>query len=137
MNDLRATERFSNRVEDYVRFRPDYPKAMLQWLQDAHGVTPQWLVADVGAGTGISSKLFLDADYRVIAVEPNAAMRTAAERWLGHDKNFRALDGRADATGLAAHSVDLVSVAQAFHWFDAEAAIAESTACFGPAAASG
>ena len=118
MNDLRATERFSNRVEDYVRYRPDYPRAMLDWLQREHGVTPQWLVADIGAGTGISSKLFLDADYRVIAVEPNAAMRAAAEKWLGHEHNFRALDGRADRTGLAAHSVDLVSVAQAFHWFD-------------------
>jgi len=121
MNDLRATERFSNRVEDYVRYRPDYPRAMQDWLQREHGVTPQWLVADVGAGTGISSKLFLDADYRVIAVEPNAAMRGAAEKWLGLDEHFRALDGRADKTGLAAHSVDLVSVAQAFHWFDQDA----------------
>ncbi|WP_266167998.1 class I SAM-dependent methyltransferase [Dyella subtropica] len=120
MNDLQATERFSNRVEDYVRYRPDYPHALLRWLQSEHGVTPRWLVADIGAGTGISSKLFLDADYHVIAVEPNVAMRTAAEHWLGRDKNFRSLAGRADATGLAAHSVDLISVAQAFHWFDEE-----------------
>jgi SAM-dependent methyltransferase len=122
MNDLHATERFSNRVEDYVRYRPDYPKAMLAWLQREHGVTSRWLVADIGAGTGISSKMFLDADYRVIAVEPNAAMRAAAERWLGLDDHFRSLEGRADATGLAAASVDLISVAQAFHWFDRAAA---------------
>lgn len=121
MTDLQSTERFSNRVEDYVRYRPDYPRALLQWLQKEHGVTPRWLVADIGAGTGISSKMFLNADYHVIAVEPNAAMRSAAEQWLGLDENFRALDGRADATGLAAHSVDLISVAQAFHWFDEEA----------------
>ncbi|SFS19302.1 Methyltransferase domain-containing protein [Dyella sp. OK004] len=120
-NDLQSTERFSNRVEDYVRYRPDYPHALLQWLQSVHGVTPRWLVADIGAGTGISSKMFLDADYHVIAVEPNAAMRSAAEQWLGRDENFRSLDGHADATGLAAHSVDLISVAQAFHWFNEEA----------------
>ncbi|TBR39706.1 MULTISPECIES: class I SAM-dependent methyltransferase [Dyella] len=122
MTDLQSTERFSNRVDNYVRYRPDYPRAMLQWLEHEHGVNPRWLVADIGAGTGISSKLFLDGDYKVIAIEPNAAMRGAAERWLGHDEHFRSLDGRADATGLAAASVDLVSVAQAFHWFDQDAA---------------
>ena len=79
MTDLESTERFSDRVADYVRFRPDYPVAMLQWLQSEFGVTPQWLVADIGAGTGISSKLFLDGGYPVIAVEPNAPMRAAAE----------------------------------------------------------
>jgi SAM-dependent methyltransferase len=121
MADLQSTERFSDRVEDYVRYRPDYPAALLRWLQDAHGISPQWLVADIGAGTGISSKMFLDADYRVMAVEPNAAMRAAAEKWLGRDKNFRAIEGRADHTGIAAHSIDLISVAQAFHWFDEDA----------------
>lgn len=122
MTDLQSTERFSNRVDNYVRFRPDYPRAMLHWLEREHGVNPRWLVADIGAGTGISSKMFLDGDYKVIAIEPNAAMRAAAEHWLGHDEHFRSLDGRADATGLAAASVDLVSVAQAFHWFDHDAA---------------
>lgn len=121
MNKLDSTQRFSNRVEDYVRYRPDYPPALLAWLRDEYGVDPGWLVADVGAGTGISSKMFLDAGLRVIAVEPNAPMRAAAEQWLGDNERFRAVDGRADATGLADASVDLVSVAQAFHWFDPEA----------------
>lgn len=120
MNKLDSTQRFSNRVEDYVRCRPDYPPALLAWLRNEHGVDPGWLVADVGAGTGISSKMFLDAGLRVIAVEPNAPMRAAAEQWLGGNERFRAVDGRADATGLADASVDLVSVAQAFHWFDPE-----------------
>jgi SAM-dependent methyltransferase len=118
MADLRSTERFSDRVADYVRYRPDYPVAMLQWLRDAHGVTPAWRVADVGAGTGISSKMFLDAGHAVVAVEPNAAMRAAAVAWLHDYPQFRAVDGRADATTLDDDSVDLVSVAQAFHWFD-------------------
>ncbi|MFK2873334.1 class I SAM-dependent methyltransferase [Dyella lipolytica] len=118
MENLRSTERFSDRVADYVRYRPDYPSAMLDWLRDTYGVDASWRVADVGAGTGISSKMFLDAGHTVIAVEPNAAMRQAAETWLGDNSRFHAVDGRADATTLADDSVDLVSVAQAFHWFD-------------------
>lgn len=122
MQPANATERFSDRVADYVRYRPDYPTALLTWLQDERGVTPAWRVADVGAGTGIASKMFLDAGYRVTAVEPNAAMRDAAIAWLGGNPRFQAVDGRADATGLPDASVDLVTAAQAFHWFDPEAA---------------
>ena len=118
MNTLQSTERFSDRVADYVRYRPTYPAVMIDWLRKAHGVTSDWRVADIGAGTGISSKMFLDAGHSVIAVEPNAAMRGAATEWLGSDPKFRAVDGRADATTLDKGSVDLVSVAQAFHWFD-------------------
>jgi Methylase involved in ubiquinone/menaquinone biosynthesis len=121
MSDLHSTARFSDRVDDYVRYRPDYPPALIEWLQREQGVDANWRVADVGAGTGISSKMFLDAGYRVTAVEPNAPMRTAAERWLQAYENFDAIDGRADATGLPDASVDLVTVAQAFHWFDQEA----------------
>lgn len=117
MNDLRSTERFSDRVEDYVRYRPDYPRALVDWLRGL-GVRSDWLVADVGAGTGISSKLFLDAGHRVTAVEPNAAMRAAAARWLGGEGRYQAVDGTAEATGLPDGSVDLVIAAQAFHWFD-------------------
>ncbi|AHX12692.1 methyltransferase [Dyella jiangningensis] len=125
MSDLNATERFSDRVADYVRYRPDYPMAMLEWLQHTYGVNPHWLVADVGAGTGISSKLFLDGGYRVIAVEPNEPMRKAAEQWLGDNERFRTIGGHATATGLDDTSIDLVTVAQAFHWFDQAAARAE------------
>ena len=118
---LNTTSRFSDRVEDYVRYRPDYPPALLAWLQDEQGVDRHWHVADVGAGTGISSRMFLDAGYRVTAVEPNGPMRAAAEQWLRDFPAFDAVDGTADATGLADASVDLVTVAQAFHWFDEEA----------------
>ena len=120
MSELHSTSRFSDRVDDYVRYRPDYPPALLDWLQREQGVDSGWHVADVGAGTGISSKMFLDAGYRVTAVEPNAPMRAAAEHWLQAYAGFAAVDGRADATGLPAASVDLVAVAQAFHWFDEE-----------------
>lgn len=120
--DVRATERFSDRVADYVRYRPDYPPALPAWLHGELGVTSGWRVADIGAGTGISAKLFLDAGHSVIAVEPNAAMREAAVAWLGGNPRFRAVDGRADASGLPDADIDLVTVAQAFHWFDPEAA---------------
>ncbi len=118
---LDSTHRFSDRVADYVRYRPDYPAALIDWLSDAHGLVPSWTVADVGAGTGISSRMFLDAGNTVFAVEPNAPMRAAAERWLGGNPRFHAVDGSAEATTLAAGSVDLVTAAQAFHWFDADA----------------
>ena len=119
---LQSTARFGDRVDDYVRYRPDYPMALLDWLQREQGVDSSWRVADIGAGTGISSKLFLDAGYRVTAVEPNAPMRAAAEHWLKAYAGFDAVDGGADATGLPDASVDLVTVAQAFHWFDEDAA---------------
>lgn len=122
MSAASATERFSDRVADYIRYRPDYPHVLLDWLQDELGVANDLHIADVGAGTGISSKLFLDAGYRVTAVEPNAAMRAAMTAWLGSIPGFRAVAGRSDATGLPDHSVDLVTVAQAFHWFDPESA---------------
>lgn len=116
------TERFSSRVADYVRYRPGYPPALLAWLHGDIGVSPTTAVADIGAGTGISTRLFLDAGHPVVAVEPNAAMREAAERWLAADHPQLAfVDGTAEATTLADASVGLISVAQAFHWFDTKA----------------
>ena len=120
------TERFSDRVDDYVRYRPGYPPALVDYLH-GHGALPRGgIVADIGSGTGISSALFLDAGSTVYAVEPNAAMRAAAERWLGSRPQFHSIDGRAEATTLDDASVDLVAAGTAFHWFfDREAVRAE------------
>jgi len=117
-----SAARFSNRVDDYVRYRPGYPPALLQWLHQENGVARQERVADIGAGTGISSRMLLAAGHPLVAVEPNAAMRAAAEQWLAPDyPDFRAVDGNAEATGLADGSIGLISAAQAFHWFDTTA----------------
>jgi len=87
-------------------------------LRDACGLTPQSVVADIGAGTGILTELFLRNGNRVFAVEPNPEMREAGERQLKHDPNFLSVAGRAEATTLASGSVDIVAAGQAFHWFD-------------------
>lgn len=118
---MNPTERFTERVENYIRFRPGYPEAVVDVLERA-GLPSGGVVADVGAGTGISSALFLRRGYRVTAVEPNGAMRAAAESALGGTDRFQALAGRAEATGLSADFADLVICAQAFHWTDRPAA---------------
>ncbi|HEY2347162.1 MAG TPA: class I SAM-dependent methyltransferase [Xanthomonadaceae bacterium] len=115
---LDPTSRFSDRVEDYVRHRPDYPAALLPWLRDACGIDAGWRVADIGAGTGISTRMWLDAGHEVIGVEPNAAMRSAAQAaFTGHPRAAW-IDGSAECTSLPDASVDLVCAAQAFHWFE-------------------
>jgi SAM-dependent methyltransferase len=109
-----STRRFSDRVEDYVRYRPDYPAAILSAL----GVRADQMVADIGSGTGISTELFLRAGCQVYAVEPNDDMRAKAEELLATYPGFVSVDGTAEATGLAAGSFDLIVAGQAFHWFD-------------------
>jgi len=115
------TKRFDDRVGDYVRHRPGYPPALIAHLRAGGWLPPQAVVADIGAGTGISTAMFLDAGCIVHAVEPNAPMLAAARARLGDRAGFHAVDGRAEATTLADASVDLVAAAQAFHWFDTDA----------------
>jgi ubiquinone/menaquinone biosynthesis C-methylase UbiE len=122
-----GTQRFSNRVDNYVRYRPTYPRGVLDILRDETGLTPSSIVADVGSGTGISAELFLQNGNTVYAVEPNEPMRRAASDRLGNDPRFHCIAGTAEATTLANHSVDYVVAAQAFHWFDAATARAEFT----------
>ena len=126
------TERFSNRVEDYVRARPRYPDAVVSWLRATFGLVSSATIADVGAGPGISAELFLRHGCTVFAVEPNDAMREAAIRRLGADSRFRAVNARAEATTLPPASMDAVVAAQAFHWFDREAFRAECTRILRP-----
>ena len=116
-----VTARFTDRVDDYVRWRPSYPSDVIRLLQETTGIVPPATVADIGAGTGISAALLLDAGYEVHAVEPNAAMRAAADKWLQFRPGNHSHPGRAEATQLPEASVDLVLAAQAFHWFEPQA----------------
>jgi SAM-dependent methyltransferase len=113
-------ERFTDRVADYERYRPGYPPALVERLLASGALPPHATVADVGSGTGISTALFLDAGCTVFAIEPNAAMRSAAETRLGDRAGFRSIDALAEATTLSAASVDLVAAGTAFHWFDSD-----------------
>jgi SAM-dependent methyltransferase len=119
------TTRFSDRVDDYVQYRPGYPSELVGLLRRECGLGPGRDVADVGSGTGKLTELLLATGARVYAVEPNDGMRRASERLLGKVPGFVSIDGRAEATGLPGASVDLVTAAQAFHWFDQVAARAE------------
>lgn len=113
-----STLRFTDRVSNYVKYRPGYPPQVMQHLAAACGLNNQSTVADVGSGTGIFTKLLLDAGYSVYAVEPNAAMRLAAEQHLAGYTNFFSVNGTAEATTLETESVDAIICAQAFHWFN-------------------
>ena len=121
-----TADRFTNRVDDYVKGRPGYPPGVVETLRSRCGLVPAWTVADIGAGTGISTAMLLDAGCTVIAVEPNTVMREAAASRLGGNPRFRVIDAPAEATMLPDRSVDLVFAAQAFHWFDRPRFRAES-----------
>lgn len=112
------TQRFSSRVENYVRYRPDYPSAVLELMRKKCGLSPDSNVADVASGTGIFTRMLLENGNRVFGVEPNDAMRHAAERLLKDYSRFTSVAGSAEATALADHSVDFVTAAQAAHWFE-------------------
>lgn len=115
-----ATTRFSSRVENYVRYRPGYPRDVLQTLQAECRLTSAHVVADIASGTGIWTRMLLENGNRVFGVEPNAEMRQAGERLLAGLPNFISVTGTAEATTLADQSIDLVTAAQAAHWFDRE-----------------
>jgi len=112
-----STRRFSERVEDYARYRPKYPPDLIPLLQTEIGLSPGWRIADVGSGTGLSAEPFLTLGCEVFGVEPNDEMRAAAESCLGN-RPFRSVAGKAEATTLPPASVDLVLAGQAFHWFE-------------------
>jgi SAM-dependent methyltransferase len=113
-----ATSRFSDRVENYVRYRPGYPAEVIQTLKTKCGLTPSQVVADVASGTGIWTRMLLENGNPVFGVEPNAEMRQAGERLLAGFPGFTSVAGTAEATTLKDRSVDFVTAAQAAHWFD-------------------
>jgi SAM-dependent methyltransferase len=120
-----ATSRFSDRVENYVRYRPGYPRDVLRALENDCGLAPDHVIADVASGTGIWTLMLLENGNRVFGIEPNAEMRRAGERLLAEFPKFTSIAGTAEATTLPNDTVDFVTAAQAAHWFDRERARGE------------
>lgn len=117
---MKTTERFSNRVEKYIKYRPGYPPEMLDVFRKEMNLQPSSIVADIGAGTGISAKVFLENENTVYGIEPNKAMREASLEFLSDFPKFKSVSGTSENTNLPDNSVDYIVAAQAFHWFEGE-----------------
>lgn len=112
------TTRFSDRVDDYIKYRPGYPEQIIGILSNRIGLNKNSIIADIGSGTGISTNLFLKNGNKVFGVEPNKEMREAAELTYATHSNFISINGTAEKTNLKELSVDIIFSAQAFHWFN-------------------
>jgi SAM-dependent methyltransferase len=128
-----ATSRFSDRVENYVRYRPGYPAEVLRILQRECGLTASHVVADIASGTGIWTRMLLENGNKVFAIEPNQEMRLAGEHQSAGFPKFSSVAGTAEATALPDATVDFVTAAQAAHWFDRKAARREFVRILKPA----
>jgi len=112
------TTRFTDRVENYIKYRPSYPADVIEYLKSEGILKDDTVIADIGSGTGLSAEMFLKNGNSVYGVEPNDAMREAAEKLLSVYSNFRSINATAEETALPVNSIDLIICAQAFHWFD-------------------
>ena len=115
-------KRFSSRVENYIKYRPSYPLEIIDFLKEKNILAEDTVIADIGSGTGILTRVILDNGNQVYGVEPNKDMREAAEKILQGFTNFTSLEGSAESTGLEENCIDLITAGQAFHWFDVEEA---------------
>ena len=118
---MNNTARFDGKGEIYAKARPSYAAELLDYIKNTMNVPNGSVFADIGSGTGIFTEQLLNCGYRVYAVEPNEDMRKKAEENLSEYENFVSVDGTDINTRLLNESVDFVTAAQAFHWFDSEA----------------
>jgi ubiquinone/menaquinone biosynthesis C-methylase UbiE len=134
MISMDNTDRFTGRAETYDRYRQRYPaNEILHRLQAWCGLQPSWPIADIGAGTGMLSEVFLANGNPVIAIEPNPEMRSACEQLLRTWPRLDIRNGTDEATGLPNASVSMVAAGRAFHWFDIPRALAEFRRILQPA----
>lgn len=117
---MKGIERFSNKAEKYELYRPAYPEDSISKILELCNVIPSdnVKIADIGSGTGKFTKLLLDKEFMVYAIEPNEQMRTIAENKFINYKNFNSINKTAESTGLEDNSISIITVAQAFHYFD-------------------
>lgn len=121
------TQRFTGRAADYDQYRERYDTSiLLPRLSEWCGLTSDWLIADIGAGTGMLADVFLGNGNRVLAIEPNVEMRASCSALHAGEARLTVIEGAAEATTLAAGSVDLACCGRAFHWFDVDRAMAEA-----------
>lgn len=119
------TERFSSRVENYVRYRPSYPKEVVEVLHAECALTPESVVADIASGTGLFTRLLLENGNRIFGIEPNKEMREAGKQYLAEFPKFASIAATAESTTLPDRSLDLITCAQAAHWLKREEALRE------------
>jgi SAM-dependent methyltransferase len=115
---MHVTERFSDRVDNYIKYRPHYPSEIIPFLEKEISLTPSTIIADIGSGTGISSEMFLKNGNTVFGIEPNKEMRLAAEWQLKSYSSFHSLAAASEDSTLDSDSADVIIAGQAFHWFD-------------------
>ena len=115
---MENTEKFTGKADVYAKYRPGYPAELFEHLYQKYSLNASSVVADIGSGTGIFTRELLKSGMKVKAVEPNADMRLMAEKQLNSCPNFESVNGSAEHTTLSDGSIDLVTAAQAFHWFD-------------------
>lgn len=117
-----STSRFSNRAENYARFRPGYPNEIFPFIQKVMNLKSDALIVDVGAGTGLFAEPMLQQGFSVTCIEPNDDMRRVGNERLKKYPSFQSISATAEDTGLKENTVDLITVAQTFHWLDPVAA---------------
>ena len=131
---LDSTRRFTRRADYYAKFRPTYPPEAIRLLREETGLKASDVIADLGSGTGLLSRLFLENGNLVFAVEPNGSMRRHAEKALAGFPRFVSVAGTAERTTLPRRSIDLIAVGQALHWFEPKRAVKEFSRISKPSA---
>ncbi|MGC4100360.1 class I SAM-dependent methyltransferase [Ferruginibacter sp.] len=122
ISTISPVSRFSNRAENYAKYRPGYPAALFDFIEHNIRLNPAATIADIGSGTGLFAEPLLNRGYKVVCIEPNEAMRKAGEERLKKYPLFQTIRSTAEDTGLPEESADLITVAQTFHWLDTVAA---------------